>query len=142
MPPPRRSSPKPSKRRRVTTPANAYLESVERRLRAVVNADENAYIRNVGKGPFNKVELKYSPSMKRLILKDVQTKEAERRKGHFKRLLNAMDRLAAEKKLRSVEIQSILSPHIRGMLPWRNFPAVSNYGSSSVKRYTTPNFSR
>lgn len=116
----------------------AYLASLERRIRAMINSNNNGYIRNKGAGPYDMVELKYSPMSRRLILKSVQTKETERRKGHFKRLLNMMNRLAAEKNVHSVEIQSILSPHIRGMLPWRGFPIIENYGNSSVKRYRQP----
>lgn len=133
---------RPAPRRRNNAHAN-YFRSVNARLRAAIDAGRNAYIRNLAPraGPFNRAELKYSDGMKRLILKNVQTREAERRKGHLKRLIALLDALALEKGLTATEIQSILSPHVRAMLPWRGFPPIDNYGVSSVKRYrtTSPN---
>lgn len=116
----------------------AYFNNLERRLRQAVDSGANAYVLNRNKGPFNKAEIKWSNSMKRLILKNIQTTESERRKGHLKRLLNTLNRIATNRGLHSVEIQSILSPHVRAMLPWRGFPGVHEYGVSSIKRYRAP----
>lgn len=125
-------------KKRPRNASNDYFANLERRLRRIVNAESNSYVLNRNKGPFDKVEIKWSAPMRRLILKNVQTREDQRRRGHLKRLVALLDDLAREKELHAVEIQSIQSPHVMRMLPWRNFPPPREFGMSSTKRYRAP----
>lgn len=114
---------------------NAYFNNLARRIAGQINKGTNFHLQNRNKGPFDKAFIKYSNSMKRLILQDIQTKELERRKGHLKRLVALLNNAAQSKKLRATEIQAIMSPHIMKMLPWRGFPTINHKGSSSIKQY-------